>query len=159
VKAYRRVLLRFTLNDQKAQRYLLGGIEQLIEKNEATLLPKAANLLKALYDADVLEEEAILTWGAKPSSKYVPKALSKKILEKCEPVLKWLKEAEEESEEEDAEEEDDGAVQFDERSRFVGQTVVEKSNGEAKKEAGGKTAAVPAVVKTEDGEEVEIDDI
>lgn len=152
VKTYRGVLLRFTVNDQKAQRYLLGGIEQLIEKNEAELLPKAAHILKNLYDADILEEEAILAWGAKPSHKYVSKALSKQILEKCDPVIQWLKEADEESEDED--EDNDDEVEFNERSRHVGQTVIEKPATN-----GVKNGEAPTVVKTEDGEEVDIDDI
>lgn len=41
----------------QAQRYLLGGIEQLIMNHEATLLPKAAHVIKRLYDYDIVEEE------------------------------------------------------------------------------------------------------
>lgn len=49
----------------QAQRYLLGGIEQLIIKYESILLPKAAHIIKGLYDNDICEEEAILAWGEK----------------------------------------------------------------------------------------------
>ena len=49
--------LRFTLGDKKAQRYLLGGLEQLIVKHEAVLLPKAAHLVKKIYELDICEEE------------------------------------------------------------------------------------------------------
>lgn len=47
--------------------------------------------------------------------------MSRKIIELCEPILTWLKEAEEES----SEDEDDVAVDFDDRARVTG-TIVEK---------------------------------
>lgn len=53
----------------------------------------------------IIPIQTLLAWGEKPSSKYVPKANAKKIIANCEAVLKWLKDAEEESEDED--EEDD----------------------------------------------------
>ncbi|EJW70144.1 hypothetical protein WUBG_18946, partial [Wuchereria bancrofti] len=57
IMEYRNILLRFTVNDHKAQRHLLGGIEQLISKHLDTLFPKSAHIIKALYDNDVVEEE------------------------------------------------------------------------------------------------------
>ncbi|KAI6213445.1 Eukaryotic translation initiation factor 5 [Aphelenchoides besseyi] len=146
---YRTLFLRFCARDKRAQRYLLGGIEQLIQKNP-DLLSRAPHILKTLYDNDICEEEAILAWAAKPSSKYVKKDLSREIINKCEPFITWLKEAEEETESED---EDDVAVDFDERSHVIG-TVVEKkapatSNGIEKN----------TVIKTENGEEVDIENI
>ncbi|CAI5452319.1 unnamed protein product [Caenorhabditis angaria] len=96
----RNLFLRFTLNDKKAQRYLMGGIEQVIQKHENVLLAKSAHIIKELYDSDVCTEEALLSWGDKPSSKYVSKSFARKIIEQAAPVLTWLKEAEEESEDE-----------------------------------------------------------
>lgn len=63
--AIRKPLLRITLNDKKAQRYFLGGIEQLIIKHKEALLPKSAHIVKAIYDNDIVEEETLLAWGDK----------------------------------------------------------------------------------------------
>ncbi|KIH67132.1 domain found in IF2B/IF5 [Ancylostoma duodenale] len=147
IKNNRRVLLRFTLNDRKAQRYLLGGIEQLIIKHEAILLPKAAHIIKALYDNDICEEEAILAWGDKPSSKYVTKTQSKKIVQKCEAVLTWLREAEEED---DDEEESNDEVEFDDRNQKTS-VYAEKAKAQA--------TAEDIKVQGDDGVEIDIDDI
>lgn len=156
LKTYRTIFLRFTLKDKRAQRYLLGGIEQLIEKNPE-LLPRAAHVIKALYDEDICQEEAILAWAEKPSSKYVKKDLARNIIAQCEPFITWLKEAEEETESED---EDDLAVDFDDRSRVIGETIVEKKpTASAKTNGTAAPTAASSVIKTENGEELDIDDI
>ena len=41
----------------QAQKYLLGGIEKLIEMKRDALLPKVAVIFKTLYDEDILDEE------------------------------------------------------------------------------------------------------
>ena len=41
----------------QAQKYLLGGIEKLIEMKRDLLLPKVAGIFKIMYDEDILEEE------------------------------------------------------------------------------------------------------
>lgn len=46
-----------------------------------------------------------MLWSFQPSSKYVTKTQSKKIVQKCETFLTWLREAEEEDD--DEEESDD----------------------------------------------------
>ncbi|EYC37056.1 hypothetical protein Y032_0831g2583 [Ancylostoma ceylanicum] len=166
IKNNRRVLLRFTLNDKKAQRYLLGGIEQLIIKHEAILLPKAAHIIKALYDNDICEEEAILAWGDKPSSKYVTKTQSKKIVQKCEAVLTWLREAEEED---DDEEESNDEVEvmlfffyhlcsFRPTSTFQFDDRNQKTSVYAEK-AKAQATAEDIKVQGDDGVEIDIDDI
>ncbi|VDO92773.1 unnamed protein product [Soboliphyme baturini] len=98
IKPNRVLLLRFVYRNHKAQRYLLGGIEQLICSNKEALLDKVPHLLKCFYDEDILEEEVLLEWGAKSSKKYVSKDDNKLIRSRAEPFLTWLKEAEEESE-------------------------------------------------------------
>merc|ERR1719412_3476136 len=92
----KRLFLRFTHTNQKAQKYLIGGIECLIGARETLLLPKATAIFKAFYDHDIIDEEVILEWGKKVSKKYVGKELAEKIHEKLKPFLIWLKEAEEE---------------------------------------------------------------
>ncbi|VIO98069.1 eukaryotic translation initiation factor 5, putative [Brugia malayi] len=150
IMEYRNILLRFTVNDHKAQRHLLGGIEQLISKHLDTLFPKSAHIIKALYDNDVVEEEVLLAWGEKPSKKYVKKKLCVEIIAKAQPVLDWLKNAEED--ESDDENDEDGAIEFDDRARKVGTVEMDaakKINGTAQIEK----------IKTEEDGEVDIDDI
>lgn len=151
IKEYRNTLLRFTLDDHKAQRHLLGGVEQLISRHVDVLLPKSAHIMKALYDNDVVEEEVLLAWGSKPSKKYVSKKLCEEIIGKAQPVLDWLKNAEED--ESDDEEDDDGTVEFDDRARRLGTVDVSQTNGFVKPATGDKITVI------DDGEEVDIDDI
>ena len=106
VKKYRILFLRFTHEDPKAQKYLLGGIEQVIALHKDVLLPKVPGIFKLFYDADILEEKVLLEWATKVSKKYVSRELSQEIHTKAEPFIKWLKEAEEE-EDSDSDEEDD----------------------------------------------------
>ncbi|XP_041353778.1 eukaryotic translation initiation factor 5-like [Gigantopelta aegis] len=109
IKDYEKIFLRFCANNQKAQKYLLSGIELLVgDVHKEALLPKVPHILKALYDADILEEEVLLDWSKKTSKKYVSKSVAQEIHEKAAPFINWLKEAEEESEDDDDE---DGTVE------------------------------------------------
>lgn len=105
IKQHRKLLLRFCHNNQKAQKYLLGGIEMLVgDVHKATLLPKVPHILKELYDCDILEEEVLIEWGKKVSKKYVSKSVCQEIHDKASPFIKWLEEAEEEESDEEDEE-------------------------------------------------------
>lgn len=146
----RSLLLRFVLEDKKAQRYLLGGIEQVIAKHENLLMAKSAHVIKALYDNDICEEEALLNWGDKPSSKYVSKSLARKIIENAQPVLTWLREAEEESEDDS-----DDEINFDNEKKES--EVLRKQREDAEKKA--KAPAAATVPVGEDEDEIDIDDI
>jgi len=162
IKKHRDTLLRFTKGNQKAQKYLLGGVEQLIadKDNKAMLLTKTPIILKSLYDEDIVDEETLLEWGKKgPSKKHVSRDDSKAILAAAAPLLKWLQEAEEETDDED---EDDVAVDFaDGDSRAVmtngaGKTAaslangVKPSNGHAVENGGSSS---------DDKDDLNIDDI
>merc|ERR1719266_495762 len=156
IQQYNRLFLRFTNNNQKAQKYLLGGIECLIAAKENVLLPKATAIFKAFYDHDIIDEEVILEWGKKVSKKYVSKALSEKIHEKVKPFLTWLKEAEE-----DSSEESDGEVEleFDERVHSSG--IKEKKeepikNGKVEEKKEEVTANGN---EDDDDDDLDIDDI
>lgn len=61
-------LFQFTINNDKAQKYLLGAVEKLVgvEFNEQ-LMEKTPIVLKCLYDLDLIEEETFLEWGKKVS--------------------------------------------------------------------------------------------
>ena len=87
------------MGHRKAQKQILRVLEKLAA-DEASPLdgPRAsrvraelAPLLQALYEADVLDEAAIMSWAAKTT------ALAR---EAAEPMLRWLREAEEEESEE-----------------------------------------------------------
>merc|ERR1712088_767522 len=152
----KRLFLRFTHGNQKAQKYLIGGIECLIAAREALLLPKATAIFKAFYDHDVIEEEVILDWGKKVSKKYVSKELSEKIHEKLKPFLIWLKEAEEEESDESDEEVE---LEFDERVHSSG--IKEKKEEPVKN---GKEEPKKAEVNAngndeDDDDDLDIDDI
>ncbi|XP_068608074.1 eukaryotic translation initiation factor 5 [Brachionichthys hirsutus] len=111
IKKYKRHFLRFCHNNKKAQKYLMGGFECVVKLHQVQLLARVPNILKDLYDAELLEEDVIVAWAEKVSKKYVSKELSKEIHAKAAPFVKWLKEAEEESEEEEEKEEDDENVE------------------------------------------------
>lgn len=65
VKKHRLLLLRFTHEDKKAQKYLIGGIEQVIALHKDTLMNKVPILLKSFYDLDILNEGVIIEWADK----------------------------------------------------------------------------------------------
>uniref|UniRef100_A0A1L8DSB3 Eukaryotic translation initiation factor 5 n=1 Tax=Nyssomyia neivai TaxID=330878 RepID=A0A1L8DSB3_9DIPT len=139
----RSLLLRFTHNNQKAQRYLMGGIEQIISLHAANLMNKVAGILKLFYDNDILEEKTILEWAAKVSKKYVSKEVSQQIHENAQPFVKWLQEAEEE--ESSDEDDDDVEIEYDDRAK-----------NELRKEV---TKAPTKKVDDDDGDDIDIDEI
>ena len=53
------------VDNKKAQKYLLIGFEKLVGEVHPHLLAKVPHILKAFYDEDILEEEAILEWADK----------------------------------------------------------------------------------------------
>ncbi|CAD5123928.1 DgyrCDS12235 [Dimorphilus gyrociliatus] len=137
IPKYRALLLRFTQENTKAQRYLLGGLEQLIGKvHRETLLPKVLSIFKTAYDTDILEEDTLLEWDQKISKKYVDKETSQLIHQKAKPLIDWLKSASEESDED----EEDVQIAF----------TNEKPQVEKR----------PEPIKVKDGDkEIDIDDI
>lgn len=150
VRKHRNLLLRFTHEDPKAQKYFIGGLEQIISLHADKLMDKVPGILKLFYDNDILEEKAILEWSQKVSKKYVSKEIATQIHEKATPFIKWLQEAEEE---ESSEEEDDSDVEieYDDRAKTDSlQTGVKKQ--EVKK------PTKPAD-EEEDGDDLNIDDI
>jgi translation initiation factor 5 len=144
-KKHRNLLLRFTHDDPKAQKYLLGGVEQIIALHADKLMDKAAGILKMFYDLDLLEEKVLLEWGQKVSKKYVSKEVATQIHEKAAPFLKWLQEAESESEDS---EDDDVEIGFDDRAKV-----------DSLKNNMVKTPVAKKPVDDDDDEELDIDNI
>lgn len=80
--------------DETKQVALLGGFEAFLSANKKEYAKETPLVLKALYDADAAEEEAVIKWynggeGGDP-----------KIRELAKPFINWLETAEESSEEE-----------------------------------------------------------
>lgn len=147
VKKHRNLLLRFTHDDAKAQKYLIGGVELILALHPAKLIDKAAAIFKLFYDLDLLEEKVLLEWGAKVSKKYVSKEVAAQIHEKATPFIKWLQEAESESEDS---ENDDVEIGFDDRAKVdsLKNNVVKQALPAAKKSA-----------DDDEGEDLDIDNI
>jgi len=97
IKKYAKVLAQYT-SDRASGLLLLACIEELIGVTEPKLLPKAAHILKALYDNNVLDEETIVAWYDSPaeSSFMVNKRVAAETRAKAKPFVAWLKTAEEE---------------------------------------------------------------
>nr|CAG4649313.1 EOG090X05QT [Scapholeberis mucronata]SVE93600.1 EOG090X05QT [Scapholeberis mucronata] len=151
MKTYKTLLTRATHENPKAQKALLGGVECIIQLNQAALLPKVSHILKGLYDLDLVDEEVMFEWSSKPSRKYVSKELNAEILAKAQPFITWLKEAEEESDESD---DSDVEIEYDDRARPA--TLIEQKN------ATTPSAKAPAKVtrnESDDEDDVDIDAI
>lgn len=65
IKQHRVLFLRFLASNQKAQKHFMGAFELLVGQFPQQLIPKAAHILKAFYDEDLVEEEVLIEWGAK----------------------------------------------------------------------------------------------
>jgi len=156
IAKHKNLFLRFTHENQKAQKYLMGGLEKTIQTKEAALLARVPMILKEFFDEDILEEEVILEWAKKVSKKYVSKDMATKIHEKAAPFITWLKEAEEESEESS---EDDIDLEFDERAKIskIKETSAEPDKKDAK--AANNNNDTSKEEEEDDGEDVDIDDI
>jgi len=89
------------VTSEKHQKALLGGIERLAGFEHPELISVIPKILMEFYQADVLEEDMVTSWGTHVSKKYVDKETSKKVRKASEPFLKWLEEAEDDEEEED----------------------------------------------------------
>lgn len=84
-------------DDDESQLLLLRAIEAFCLKPSLVALKEVALVLKALYDADVLEEEYIIQWyqeGLDGGNK------DSQIWKNVRPFIDWLQSAESESEEE-----------------------------------------------------------
>ncbi|XP_015928348.1 eukaryotic translation initiation factor 5 [Parasteatoda tepidariorum] len=127
VKTHRLLFLRFTHGSQKAQKYLMGGLEQVINLHKDNLIVKVPHILKAFYDTDILEEEVLIDWSQKVSKKYVNKDVAQEIHDKAKPFIKWLQEAEEEESGDSDEDDDEEAVEVVYSDRHISTSIsVEK---------------------------------
>jgi len=158
LKEYRNLFLQFCIQNQKAQKSVLGGIEMLIAKEyPAALLPKTLHILKSLYELDIVEEAVLLDWGSKPSKKYVSKEESLKIIKEAQPFLTWLAEAEEDSEDESDDQDEDDEIIYSNTDK-VGDVTVEPPKPAKPAVQPSAVNGKPAV-EEEDDDDIDIDDI
>merc|ERR1712002_433185 len=154
INKYAKLLLRFTHENPKGQKYLIGGIEKTVESFESALLPKVPHIFKELFEEDVLEEEVILEWAKKVSKKNVSKEMAQKIHEKVAPFIKWLKEAEEESDESS----DDGVeIEYDDRTKIS--KLNETSTEPEKKEVSPDASEKKDESADDDEDDIDIDNL
>jgi translation initiation factor 5 len=98
------LLSRF-VTDRASALQLIGCVEDFIGEVHPELLPRTPLVIKALYDAEVLDEGAIVAWHESPpeTSWLVKKDVAAAVRAKATPFVDWLKEAEDDDEDEDDE--------------------------------------------------------
>lgn len=125
IKIYKNLFLRFTHENNKAQRYLLRGVELTISSMKEQLLPKVTTILNRFYELEIIDEDVFLEWyekGKKRSNKL--DEVSLEIIKKATPFIEWLNQASEESDEDD---EDKVDIDFDDR--IVGDAIKVDAEG------------------------------
>ena len=91
------LLAAASTQDEESQLLLLRALEKFWGKSKTSALKEVALVLKALYDADVLEEEYTVQWyqeGLNGGNK------DSQIWKNARPFIDWLQSAESETEEE-----------------------------------------------------------
>ena len=76
------------MESPKAQRNLLHAFERLVDETPA-LLARVPHVLKALYELDIVGEEALLAWPESPGKLASPDILASMRV-KAAPFLHWL---------------------------------------------------------------------
>ena len=106
VDKYKHHLAALCGTDKKIQNTVLG-LYEMKAKEHKKLVPLGAHVCKKLYDEDIVDDDVILEWAAKPTKKYTSKKFVEKIMaeENMKKFLEWLEEDDSSEEEESSEEE------------------------------------------------------
>jgi len=102
------VLKKFAV-DKTSSGVLISCLEEMVGVTHPKLIPRTPHILQALYEADVLSEDAILSWADAPpeAAWIVKKEIAINVRSKATPFIEWLRNAEEENDGADDEEEED----------------------------------------------------
>ena len=88
--------------DSTSANLLILCIEELVGITAKNLLARTPIILQALYENDILEEEAILKWAdSAPESSYITREVAVAVRDAAKPFSDWLKEAESDSDEDE----------------------------------------------------------
>lgn len=100
--AARADVLQTYCTDKGSTLIFVSCIEELVGVTFTDLLKRTPLILQALYEADVLDEDAIINWADSPpeSSYMVNKEVAVAVRHHAAPFIQWLKEADSEDEEE-----------------------------------------------------------
>jgi len=60
--------MQFVYGKTKSQKHLLDAVEGMVATDHPELMAKVPHILKALYDSDLVEEEAFYEWHTKVSA-------------------------------------------------------------------------------------------
>eukprot|EP01111_Echinosteliopsis_oligospora_P010385 TRINITY_DN3222_c1_g1_i1.p1 TRINITY_DN3222_c1_g1~~TRINITY_DN3222_c1_g1_i1.p1 ORF type:complete len:275 (+),score=114.01 TRINITY_DN3222_c1_g1_i1:863-1687(+) len=146
IEADKGASLKKVVTNEKAQNGVLAAVVDLCSGKDNPMLKISAHILKALYDNDVLEEDAILSWASTKSK------TARRVLEAAKPFTDWLQEAEEDEdddEEEDEEEEDDEEEEEDEEEEDEEEEEEEDEESEEEVKPQPKSKAQPQPAKTQ----------
>lgn len=100
VVQYVSVLEKFVTESKKAQRVLLRHLEKQAVDDE-DLMSKFARVLFHLFEHDVIEENAIVSWFNKTQVKGLSVESVQRVRDAAQPFIEWLNNAEEEEDSED----------------------------------------------------------
>jgi len=103
------VLQKLAASDKNFGSVLISCLEEMVGVTHPKLLSRIPHILQALYEADVLSEDSILSWANAPpeAAWIVKKEVAISVRKKAEPFIQWLKNAEEDGEGDDEEEEEE----------------------------------------------------
>ena len=101
VKAKKAYMIAACGQDAKLQMALACALELFITESAPEQFKKYVEILKVLYDEDVLEEEIIMKWGADPKSAarfgVELEETSQLVRKQVKPFLEWLATADDDS--------------------------------------------------------------
>jgi translation initiation factor 5 len=103
VKARKAFLVEAVGGDAKLQTATLCAIELYVTETAPNDFKKLVAVLKELYENDVVEEEAVLAWGADPraAKKFgVDAKTGEAVRKQAKPFIEWLQQSDDDSDEE-----------------------------------------------------------
>ncbi|KAF2171910.1 hypothetical protein M409DRAFT_18140 [Zasmidium cellare ATCC 36951] len=92
----RAAMLKKIITSERHEKAFLGGIERFVGIDKPNLIPLVSGILMKIYEADIVSEETLKSWGSKASKKYVDLPTSRKVRKSAEKFIEWLNTADSE---------------------------------------------------------------